>query len=86
MTGETPKVSDRLCEYAVSLGFDDLPAEVVERTKQLFLDFLACTLGGHRIADSSAPITRGVANLVRGAQGACTVIGRIQPVVATRSV
>ena len=75
MTGETPKVSDRLCEYAVSLGFEDLPAAVVERTKQLFLDFLACTLGGHRIADSSAPITRGVANLVRGAQGACTVIG-----------
>jgi 2-methylcitrate dehydratase PrpD len=75
MSGETPKVSDRLCEYAVSLRFEDLPAEVIERTKQLFIDFLACALGGHRIADSSGPITRGVAGLAYGTRGACTVVG-----------
>ena len=69
MTGETPKISNRLCEYAASLGFENLPAEVVERTKQLFLDFLACTLGGHRIADSSAPITRGERLLLVGFVG-----------------
>ena len=75
MSVDTPKVSDRLCEYAVSLRLDDIPPEVIQRTKQLFLDFLACALGGHETAESTGPVTKGVANLVRGARGTCTVIG-----------
>ncbi len=79
MSIDTPKVSDRLCEYAVSLRLDDIPPEVVERTKQLFLDFLACTLGGHETAESAGPVGEAVANLVRGARGTCTVIGESDP-------
>ena len=34
MTG----ISRRLAEFAVDLGYEDLPADVIERTKLLILD------------------------------------------------
>ena len=79
MSADAPKVSDRLCEYAVTLGYDDIPADVIRRTKQLFLDFLACALGGHAVAESTGPITEGIEDLVRGARGSSTAIGQPDP-------
>lgn len=68
-------VSDRLCRYAADLRYEALPAEVVERTKQAFVDFLGVALGGHEVAESTAPVTAGVDLLASGAKGRCTALG-----------
>ena len=39
-------IARELAEYAASLRFEDLPAEVVHQTKRLVLDTLGCALGG----------------------------------------
>ena len=70
-------VSDALCAYALNLRYEDIPPPVIERTKDLFIDFLACTLGGHAVADSTGPITAGVKALAGGSGGSCTVIGEV---------
>ena len=41
-----PLVTERLARYASELDFDNLPPDVVERSKLLLLDFLAVTVGG----------------------------------------
>lgn len=40
-------VAEQLGEYAASLRYEDIPAEVVHRTKALIIDTLGCGLGGH---------------------------------------
>jgi 2-methylcitrate dehydratase len=40
-------IAQQLGEYAVSLRYEDLPDEVVHRTKALIIDTLGCALGGH---------------------------------------
>ena len=36
----------RLITWAAGLKYEDLPAHVIDRTKELFLDWYACALGG----------------------------------------
>jgi aconitate decarboxylase len=35
-----------LSEWIYGLSYNDIPHEVVERTKELFLDWLACAVAG----------------------------------------
>lgn len=53
-----PTVLDRIADYVTGIQYEDLPAEVVEYTKQIFLDSLACLYGG--IESEPARITRRV--------------------------
>jgi len=39
------QLTERLVEYAQVLSYEDLPPEVVERTKRLILDTVGCALG-----------------------------------------
>ena len=41
------EIAERYAEYATSLKFEDLPAEVVDHTKKLILDIMANDIGGH---------------------------------------
>lgn len=71
----TKNVTARLAEYALQLGFDDVPNSVVERTKSLLLDFLGVAAGGRSVAESTGPIIGGVRALCDGARGVSTVLG-----------
>jgi 2-methylcitrate dehydratase PrpD len=39
------QLTERLVEYAQALSYEELPPEVVERTKCLLLDTVGCALG-----------------------------------------
>ncbi len=71
----TAGVTDRLADYALTLEYDQIPAQVIDRTKQLFLDFLGVAFGGREVADSTDPVIKGVSELSRGATGSSTVLG-----------
>ena len=62
-------VTNRLAEHALTLQYEALPPEVVQQTKGLFMDFLAVALGGRQVAESSAPILKGMLDLAGGAKG-----------------
>ena len=49
-----PTISQRIADYAVGTGFDDLPAAVVDYAKLLFLDLLGCALSGVDTEESCA--------------------------------
>jgi 2-methylcitrate dehydratase PrpD len=69
-------VTARLAEYAVGLRYEQLPYEVVERIKQLFLDFLGVAFGASNSGvDSTNIFHNGVQELVMGQSGECTVVG-----------
>jgi hypothetical protein len=38
--------TEKLAQWAVSLQYQDIPQEVIERTKELFLDWLGCAIAG----------------------------------------
>lgn len=46
MTLQTTSATGELSAYVSSLGYEDLPEEVVERTEELFLDWVASALAG----------------------------------------
>ena len=75
MTVATKGVTRALADYALTLEYESIPPAVIERTKQLFLDFLGVAFGGHRVAESTSPIVAAVRDLVCGARGATTVVG-----------
>ena len=62
-------------DYLSSMKFEDIPPEVLDRCKQLFLDYLGVALGGVYLAESSEPIMNGINKLVSGASGSSQVIG-----------
>lgn len=73
-------VTRRLAEYAVKLGFSDLPAATVEKTKQAVLDLLGIAIRAS-IAGESSDVVRQVVDSLGGA-GKATGIGigpRYQP-------
>jgi len=41
-----PTIAENLAEYATTLKFEDLPAEVVHNTKRIIMDTLGCAFGG----------------------------------------
>jgi 2-methylcitrate dehydratase len=40
-----PDITHKLCDWALGLGFDDLPAPVVNSAQRLLLDSLGCAIG-----------------------------------------
>ncbi|MSQ25178.1 MAG: MmgE/PrpD family protein [Dehalococcoidia bacterium] len=68
-------VTSSLASYALTLRYEDIPQPVVQRTKDLLLDFLAVALGGRQVAESTAPIIAGVKDLAQNAGGTASVIG-----------
>jgi len=78
MTG----VTERLASYAGGLRYEDLPAAVVARVKDLVLDTLGTLLGGARYP-AGRLVTQYTEGL--GESGPCTVAGsslRVSPVAA----
>ena len=39
-------ISRQLAELVLGLNYDDLPSDVIHTTKRLYLDTLACAIGG----------------------------------------
>ena len=75
MSTEKYGLSEQLVDYTLNLGYESIPPDVIDRTKQLLLDFLGVALGGRIYADASEPIIKGVHDLMNGQQGPCTVVG-----------
>jgi len=61
-----------LAKYALSLTFDDLPADVIHQTKRILLDTLGCAIGGY--ASETSTIIQQVIKELNGCEEA-TVIG-----------
>ena len=75
-------VTRALAQYAANLRFEDLPATVVGRTREVVLDCI-----GELLAGSTYPVGRATASFVRalGESGPCTVAGTsmtVSPVTA----
>jgi len=64
-----------VASYALSLRPEAISAEAMDRTKQLFLDFLGVALGGRALAMTSPALLEGVRALAGGTQGPCSVAG-----------
>ncbi len=62
-----------LAEYATSLTYEQLPSEVIEKTKQLVLDLFGIALRAAVDADSTPPVRRAV--LALAAPGEASVWG-----------
>ena len=75
MTVEEKGLTEQLLDYTREFSYESLPPEVLDRTKQLFLDFLGVGLGGRVFADASGSILEGVRALSNGQEGPCTVFG-----------
>jgi 2-methylcitrate dehydratase PrpD len=67
-----PAVTSTLARFCAGLTFDDLPADVVERTKWCVLDAV-----GNMLAGSRSPLARALLGTVErtSAPGVCTVMG-----------
>ncbi|MEK9721947.1 MAG: MmgE/PrpD family protein [Rhodospirillaceae bacterium] len=70
MTGITRQLAD----FAADLSYDDLPAEVVERTKLLIFDITGVMVRARHDAESTASMIAAVERLGLAA-GACSVLG-----------
>lgn len=70
MTG----ISRRLAEFAVNLAYEDLPADVVERTKLLILDTAGIMVRARNDAESTPAMVRAI-EILGLASGECAVPG-----------
>ena len=75
MNFESEEITERLVDHSLRLQYNDLSVSVVQRTKHLFLDFLAVAFGGKHLAESSGAIMEGVMDLANGQTGPSTIIG-----------
>ncbi|MFN0070701.1 MAG: MmgE/PrpD family protein [Chloroflexota bacterium] len=75
----TAPATRALAAFSARLQFEDLPADVVQRTKDLFLDFLGVALRG-ATTDSGITMARVAAEL--SAEGPASVIGFAQSAAA----
>ena len=67
-------ITQQLAEFAAGLDYDDLPAEVTHRAKQLLLDITVISLRARHDADSTATMRQALERLGLAA-GEATVIG-----------
>src|SRR6266511_2390146 len=65
-------IAEYLSRYAVSLAFEDLPAEVVHQAKRLLVDTMGCAIGGYPSEPSK--VARNLASAISSRQPA-TVLG-----------
>lgn len=75
MNAQQDNLTEQLVDYTLGLSYESLPPGVVDRTKQLFLDYLGVALGGRVYADPSESILRAVTLLSDGQRGQSTVVG-----------
>ena len=68
-------LTQHLAAFCTRLDYDSLPAEVVDRTKYFFLDYLGVAVRGS-LSDSSQPLYRMANSLAPTGQG--TVLGRAE--------
>jgi 2-methylcitrate dehydratase len=73
--GQAP-VAETLARYAVSLKYEDLPAEVVRTAKRTILDTIGCALGAYTAGPSQIAIK--LAGGVSARQGATVMCSAIQ--------
>src|SRR6266851_7560322 len=66
------QIVDYLSDYAASLSFTDVPAEVVHHAKRMLIDTLGCAIGGYASAPST--MARALAATISSQQPA-TVLG-----------
>jgi 2-methylcitrate dehydratase len=66
------RILNHLCNYALELSYDDLPEEVVGRTKHIVMDTVGCALGGAQ--SPPAQIARAAASEVTSAIPATVLI------------
>jgi len=66
-------IAEYLASYADSLNYEDIPLEVVYRTKVLLIDTLACGIGGY--SSEPAQIARRIAGRVSPVHMPATVLG-----------
>ena len=75
MTVQKDGLTEQLADHVLGLNYESIPPEVLDRTKQLFLDFIGVALGGRVYSEASGPVMQGVQDLSNGQQGPCTVVG-----------
>jgi 2-methylcitrate dehydratase PrpD len=68
-----PTISERLADYAVTLRFEDIPPDVVERAKLLFAHLLGSAFRGYGVESSRRAID--LACDLSGAEAGCTIVG-----------
>jgi 2-methylcitrate dehydratase PrpD len=66
-------ITKQVAHYAASLKYEAIGPEVLDRTKQLLLDFLGVALGGRALAPTSDAFIKGVGRV--SGQGDCSVAG-----------
>ena len=75
-------VTRRLAAFAAGLAYEDLPAEVAERTKLLILDTAGIMVRARNDAESTMPMVRAIERLGL-ASGTCSVPGDAQSYAPT---
>ena len=75
MAIQSKLLTEDLVDYTLGLGHESIPPEVLDKTKQLFLDYLGVAFGGRRFAEASPSIMGAVNDLSNGQRGPCTVVG-----------
>ncbi len=65
----------RVAHYATALRYESIAPEVIDRAKQLLLDYLGVAIGGRILAASSPALVTGVKALAAGATGEASVVG-----------
>ncbi len=81
MTRVQRDVTTALADFCTGLRYEDLPPPVVQRTKELFLDFLGVACGG-RTDESAGPLLRAVARLGGRGPDEASVVGEEERYVA----
>jgi len=82
VNGSPSSRTEHLIQWAHSLTYDDLPVDVVERTKAFFIDWLACAVAGRDHASVKAMVE--YARIMGPSTGRCEVVG--YPGLATSAV
>ncbi|MEE8443253.1 MAG: MmgE/PrpD family protein, partial [Dehalococcoidia bacterium] len=67
------RLVDQMTTYALDLSYNDLPAEVVARTKHLILDTVGCALGAS--PSQPATIARAMAGQISSDTPATVMVG-----------
>ena len=78
MAIQSKLLTEDLVDYTLGLGHESIPPEVLDKTKQLFLDYLGVAFGGRRFAEASPSIMGAVDDLSNGQRGPCTVVGDVE--------
>jgi 2-methylcitrate dehydratase PrpD len=71
-TAQTSQPTRELCEFLANIRYEDLPAPVVARTEELFLDWLASALAGKKAKQTN--ILEKFSGAMGPANGPCEVL------------